>query len=67
MSSRKLPPLELQEEVDQFKAYKEVTDLNFRKCSHKDVKYSNGQLRCVCGAAWAGSGIDRLYKALISQ
>ena len=52
--SSKLPPLDLHEEVEQFKSYQETTTLKEKRCSHKDVKYHDGTLRCICGSAWSG-------------
>lgn len=65
--SSNLPPLQLDTEVAEFSAYKETTEVSMKKCNHKGVKYINGELRCLCGSAWSGPGLDRLYKALISQ
>jgi hypothetical protein len=65
--SSKLPPLDLQEEVENFKSYQETTTLKEKHCPHKDVKYHDGTLRCICGSAWSGPGIDRLYRTLISR
>ncbi len=65
--SSNLPPLSLDTEVADFKAYKETTTLQKKSCNHKEIKYINGELRCKCGVAYAGPGLDRLYKAFISQ
>lgn len=64
MNSKKLPPIDFKEEVDNFKAYQENTDVKLNKCSHENIKVENGEIRCACGSAWSGPGIERLYQAM---
>lgn len=65
--SSNLPPLNLDQEVVDYEAYSEKTTLSEKKCNHKEVKFLDGELKCKCGVAWGGPGLDRLYKAIISQ
>ena len=59
----KLPPIEDTE----FDGDKFTTDIKHEPCKH-DVSIVNNEVRCSkCGSAWAGSGIDRLYKAFKNQ
>lgn len=57
----KLPPLpsKLDEE---YEATKETVELNFKKCNHKEAQIINNELRCRCGAAYAGPRLDLLQK-----
>lgn len=59
----KLPPL--QDEA--FDGEKERTELHFKRCSHKNVKFDNGKLLCTCGAGWQGPKIAELYELLKNQ
>lgn len=57
----KLPPLP--SKLDQeYEAVKETVELNFRKCTHKDAKIIDNELKCVCGAAWSGANLDHLQR-----
>lgn len=50
-----LPPL--LDEV--FDGEKEKTEVNFNKCSHKDIKLiSPTELRCSCGVGYTGTSKD---------
>lgn len=40
----------------------EEKEVNMPTCTHANARYVNGELRCTCGAAWGGVGIDRLYR-----
>lgn len=52
---------EIDEEIRDFKAYDEKTTMAGSSCTHKGkVKWINGSLRCVCGAAWTGSQLNVL-------
>lgn len=56
---------DIEEEKKRFKAYEERVDLEGRKrCGHKDVRFENGELRCLCGAAWRGPNLEKLYQLL---
>ncbi|MHA1303090.1 MAG: hypothetical protein ACTSPI_05240 [Candidatus Heimdallarchaeaceae archaeon] len=48
-----------------YKTHLEETELDSNKCNHiGKVKLVNGELRCSCGAAWSGPGIERLFDRL---
>lgn len=57
----KLPPLPSKID-EEYEAVKETVELNFKKCSHKDAIIVNNELRCNCGAAWAGPQLHYLQK-----
>ena len=59
----KLPPLNVKEDVEKFDAFSETKEINFIKCEHKQVKFENGRLKCVCGSGWEG---ERLGGTLLS-
>lgn len=63
MSDTKLPPIE----NESFDGDKQKTDIKFDHCIHKDVKFVNGEIRCMCGNAWGGPGLHELYKLLKNQ
>lgn len=37
------------------------------RCTHKDAKIINGELRCQCGSAWSGPNIQVLQKLLTTD
>ena len=64
-NNKPLPPLE-EEAFEHGDKYS--TELVENKCSHKGVKrVSSLEIRCSCGAAWSGVGIDQLLKAFQNQ
>lgn len=34
------------------------------RCSHKKAEFKNGELRCPCGAAYAGQNLHELFKLI---
>lgn len=54
----------LLEDVEKYEARAESKEISFKKCNHKSLVKTPGMIRCKCGAAWGGPGLDRLYKAL---
>lgn len=59
----KLPPLDLEDEVEKFEAFSETTDVKFKRCKHTNAKIIDGELRCPCGAAWVGN-LEKLQRLL---
>ena len=55
----KLPPID-EESFDGDKQSVDVKDIP--RCTHKDVKFVNGELRCPCGNSWMGTNLHELYK-----
>lgn len=55
---------DLTDEVEKYEAFSEKREVVTKKCLHKNVGYKNGELRCPCGAAWMGPGLDRLARYL---
>lgn len=43
---------------------KETVELNFKRCSHKDAKIINNELKCKCGVGWTGPNLHHLQKLL---
>jgi hypothetical protein len=61
MSSRvPLPPID----ESSFDGEHQSTTIHFEKCNHSKVYLQNGELRCSCGSAWTGPGLDKLYTIL---
>ena len=63
----KIKPLNFKDEVKEYEAFEEKTTLNFNQCKHKNVEIVDGWLKCKCGAAWTGYGIQDVYKLLKNQ
>jgi len=61
----KLPPLP--EAV--FDGDKQKITIATERCSHIKLTFNPNtrELRCECGAAWNGFGVDKLYEALKKQ
>jgi len=58
----------LEKDNKKYKAYSEKTELSSKKCDHiNKVKMVGNELRCVCGAAWSGPGISRLFDELTKK
>lgn len=52
---------EIKEEHKLYKTKLESTDIVSDRCNHQGkVEIINGVLKCKCGAAWSGPGIDTL-------
>lgn len=66
MASKKLPPIDFTEDKQRYEAVEELSEVNLKRCKHKQVSFKKGQLVCVCGAAWAGPQLNKLYEALKS-
>lgn len=62
--SSKLPDLDLAEEVENYQAFQETTEVEIDECPHLDIEVRQNTLRCRCGAGWSGPNIQALYKAL---
>lgn len=66
-----LKPLDLNDDTKRFNAIAETSEIHFRKCFHNKEKLSYDRekqsLRCTCGAAWQGYGLDKLYDLLINR
>lgn len=62
----KLPPLNFQEEIEQYDAKHETKEITFPQCPHKDVRLENGFLKCKCGVGWDGpaSQLAEIYRLL---
>jgi len=54
----------IEKEVAKYDAHQEVRPTNFKKCTHKQVKFVDGQLKCSCGASWSGPRLNELYQTL---
>lgn len=63
----KLPPLNVKEDVEKFDAFSETKEINFTKCDHKQVKFEQGRLRCVCGSSWEGERLNELFELLTKK
>lgn len=63
----KLPPLDFSEDVKEYEAHHEQKEVKFVKCDHRNAKIVNHELRCPCGAAWTGPGLEDLYRKLTKQ
>lgn len=63
-----LPPIDFKEDK-KYDHYSESKEVKFEKCNHSDVKIANGELRCKCGIAWAGTGseIKKLFDVLTKK
>jgi hypothetical protein len=59
-SDKKLPPLP----DDAFDGVKQKTEVKFERCTHKNISFVNGELRCPCGVAYAGPNLHELYTLL---
>jgi hypothetical protein len=57
----------LEEDVEKFEAKSFKTDVNFKKCDHSQAKFINGEIRCVCGAAWRGPNLAVLLENLTKK
>lgn len=57
----------LGEDVEKFDAKSFKTEVNFKKCDHSQAKFVNGEIRCVCGAAWRGSNLAVLFDNLTKK
>jgi hypothetical protein len=54
---------EIAEEHKKFETHLEQKELTNEKCTHfGKVEFVNGELRCRCGAGWAGPNLDILYE-----
>lgn len=60
----KLPPLELETEVDEYQSFQETTEIDLQKCKHKNIRIDDNAIKCSCGMNWRGAGIARLYQAM---
>ena len=58
---------QIQEEKMRYKAREEVQEVSFTTCSHKDVFFTHGELRCPCGASWGGRNLEQLYQHLANH
>jgi hypothetical protein len=53
---------QIKEEHKLFKTKLESTDITNERCDHKGkCNIVNGILRCKCGSAWSGPGLDTLF------
>lgn len=59
-----LPPLNLEPDVSDYKAFAEKTEVSFTKCSHKNIRFQNDSLLCQCGVGFTGPRLNELYEAL---
>ena len=59
-----LKNLDFKEEKERYDIHSEKKDVSFKKCSHKDVEYKDGMLRCPCGASWSGPRLQELFDNL---
>ena len=65
-SEPKLPPLKFNDEIKEYEAYEEKTEVAFKKCPHHDTSVVDGWLKCKCGAGWQSdiNTLQRLQKTL---
>lgn len=61
-----LDPLPKKIDVE-YGALNEEVKIEFAKCDHKKAALSGDTLRCPCGAAWKGPGIEVIAEALAQQ
>ena len=61
MASDKLPPLDLESDKE-YQPYSETRKVTLKRCSHKEARIENGQLRCKCGAVWTGFRLSELQE-----
>ena len=67
MSKSKLPPLDLKEDVEKYEAFSEQTEVSLKRCSHSQIKYTNGKLQCSCGVGYTGSRLNEIYELLTKK
>ena len=60
----KLGALDLRSEVKEYEAHHESAEIELGSCPHRSVQIVDGELKCACGAAWAGPGLAKLQKLL---
>ena len=60
----KIDPIDTSEEIEKYKAHSESRELDSKRCKHERAEYKDGEVRCVCGAAWSGERIHELLKVL---
>lgn len=58
---------DIQKEVEEYDAYAEKKEISTAKCSHKNIKFVSGELRCKCGVAYTGPNLDKLYNLLTND
>lgn len=67
-SERKLPPLDLSEDIQKYQAKEEQVDISQKtKCKHKNLTLGEGFIRCACGMEWAGPRLNELYNLLMER
>ena len=57
----------IKEDVEKYQAKGFKTEVNFKKCDHKQAKIVGQEIRCSCGAAWKGSNLIKLFNLLTKQ
>jgi hypothetical protein len=55
---------QIEEEKEKYSAHSEQREISKKKCKHSNAVFKDGEIRCPCGAAWAGPGLDRLARSL---
>jgi len=56
-----LKSLDFSKEIKKYKAFSEKKELNFGRCSHRDVHFDKGYLVCPCGSSWSGERLNELF------
>jgi hypothetical protein len=46
---------DIAKENTDFEAYHESTKLEMPQCNHSQIRFENGELRCLCGVGYQGS------------
>jgi len=65
-SDNKIDPID--ESIDkELNPHIEKTNVELKRCEHKNVKLVDGEIRCSCGAGWSGKNIQRLYEEIQNQ
>lgn len=62
--SDNLPPPNFKEDIEKYEAFSESKEVSFQKCSHKNIKFNKGELRCPCGVGFTGPRLQELYTLL---
>jgi len=57
----------LEEDVKKFDAKSFKTNVAFSGCDHSQAKFVDGEVRCVCGAAWRGPNLAFLLDNLTKK
>lgn len=54
----------IENERSRFDAHYEEAQTSKTRCTHSNTRVIDNELRCSCGAAWSGAGLERLARHL---